>query len=138
MRRQRPQTGRFGSIADPVSAIQLDIPHPELAHVAERHRRACRDFIVPPLLPGWLGRVDCLLLVVGGSIFFATASLNSTAVASSKCSLCAEVIVRVPPAVLDFAERSDVVVAYRIALTHHLSHRHVYVVRVTVFDPHTH
>jgi hypothetical protein len=81
--------------------------------------------------------------------------LNSTAVASSKCSLCAEVIdplpqhlacaqgkfvpaVRVPPAVLDFAERSDVVVAYRIALTHHLSHRHVYVVRVTVFDPHTH
>jgi hypothetical protein len=43
-----------------------------------------------------------------------------------------------PPAVLDFADRSYVVVAYRIALTHHLSHRHVYVVRVTVFDPHIH
>src|SRR4249919_3092607 len=38
-------------------------------------------------LPGWLGRVDCLLLAVGGWIFLATASLNSTAVASSKCSL---------------------------------------------------
>src|SRR4249920_2528069 len=59
----------------------------EAAHVAERHRRACRDFVVPPLLPGWLGRVDCLLSAVGGWIFLATASLSSTAVASSKCSL---------------------------------------------------
>jgi hypothetical protein len=46
--------------------------------------------------------------------------------------------VRVPPAVPDFAERSDVVMAYRIALTNNLSHRHVYVARVTGFDPHVH
>jgi hypothetical protein len=46
--------------------------------------------------------------------------------------------VRVPSAVPDFTERGDVVVAYRIALTHHLSHRHVDVVRVTVFELHIH
>ena len=40
-----------------------------------------------------------------------------------------------PAAVSDFAERNDVVVAYRIGLTHPLNHGHVYAVRSWMILP---